>query len=113
MPKGDIATRTFSIKIRLKNKGGLIEGMAARVMLPASAEVSGLLVPRDAVINKFGREVVFVVADGQAKMVPVEVTGYSGMQLSVKGDGLEAGQKVITKGQERIFKDGTPVRTGS
>jgi RND family efflux transporter MFP subunit len=113
VPKGDIATRTFSIKIRMKNSGKLIEGMAARVMLPVSEGSSGLLVPRDAVINKFGRDVVYIVVDGLAKMVPVEINGYSGMQLGVKGPGLEAGQKVIIKGQERIFNDGTPVRFGS
>ncbi len=113
VPKGDIATRTFSIKIRMKNSGGLIEGMAARVLLPVSAAQEGLLVPRDAVINKFGRDVVFIVVDGAAKMIPVEITGYSGMQLGVNGDGLEVGQKVVVKGQERIFADGTPVRFGS
>lgn len=113
VPKGDIASRTFAIKIRMENKIGLIEGMAARAMLPVSDGASGLLVPRDAVINKFGKDVVYIVVDGLAKMIPIQVIGYSGMQLGVEGDGLEAGQQVIIKGQERIFSDGTPVRIGS
>ncbi|PLX98236.1 MAG: efflux RND transporter periplasmic adaptor subunit [Desulfuromonas sp.] len=113
IPRGDIATRTFSIKLRLKNTDALIEGMAARALLPVSPAESGLLVPRDAVINKFGRDVVYIVEGGLAKMIPVEVTGYSGLQFGVSGDGLKAGQDVIIKGQERIYNDGTPVRFGS
>lgn len=113
VPKGDIATRTFAIKIRTKNRFGLIEGMAARVMLPVSEQFSGLLVSRDAVIKKFGRDVIYIVVDGLAKMIMVEVVGYAGLQLGVKGSGLEAGQKVIIRGQERIFSDAQPVRVGS
>jgi hypothetical protein len=35
--------------------------------------------------------------------------GYQGMQVAVTGAGLEAGQQVVVKGNERI-RDGQPVR---
>jgi len=112
IPKGDVATRTFSIKVRFKNKLGLIEGMEAKVMLPVGQRFDGILVSRDAVINKFGRDVVFASVNGAAKMIPVKVLGYQGMSASISGQSLKAGMKVVVKGNERIM-DGQPLRTAS
>jgi RND family efflux transporter MFP subunit len=109
VPQGDIATRTFSIKIRMKNKSGLMEGMAARASLPSGPKQDGLLVPRDAVINQFGQQVILLAIDGKAKLVPVQVNGYQGMQVAVSGPDLAAGQLVVVKGNERI-RDGQPIR---
>lgn len=103
VPKGDVATRTFSVKIRLKNPGGLVEGMEARALLPTASRQESLLVPRDALVEKFGKNVVFVVEESKAKMVPVAVQGYSGLLVGIAGPGLEAGQQVVVKGNERLF----------
>ena len=109
-PKGDVATRTFSIKIRLKNTAGLIEGMEARAVLPVDGKKTGLIVPRDAVINKFGQNVLFLSENSAAKMVPVEITGYDGLLAGISGPGLAAGQAVVVKGNERL-RDGQPLTT--
>ena len=103
VPKGDVATRTFSVKIRLKNPDGLVEGMEARALLPTASRQESLLVPRDALVVKFGKNAVFIVEEGKAKMVPVAVLGYSGLMVGVAGPGLEAGQQVVVKGNERLF----------
>jgi len=109
VPRGDVATRTFSVKIRLPNEYQLIEGMEARTTLPSGPMVKGLLVPRDAVISKFGRTVVFVNVSGAAKMLPVQVQGYDGLMAGVAGPGLEAGMEAVVKGNERI-RDGQPLK---
>ncbi|MBW2467401.1 MAG: efflux RND transporter periplasmic adaptor subunit [Deltaproteobacteria bacterium] len=103
VPKGDIATRTFSVKVRLKNPNKLVEGMEARALLPSSSRRESLLVPRDALVVKFGQNVVFVEEDGKAKMVPVQVQGYSGLLVGIEGPELEAGMQVVVKGNERLF----------
>jgi len=103
VPKGDVATRTFSVKTRVNNPEGLVEGMEARALLPASSRLESLLVPRDALVVKFGKNVVFVVEEGKAKMVPVAVQGYSGLSVGVAAPGLEEGQLVVVKGNERLF----------
>lgn len=103
VPKGDVATRTFSVKIRLKNPGGLVEGMEARAQLPTAIRQESLLVPRDALVVKFGQNVVFVVDESKAKMVPVVVQGYSGLLVGITGQDLAAGQQVVVKGNERLF----------
>jgi RND family efflux transporter MFP subunit len=103
VPKGDVATRTFSVKIRLKTPDGLIEGMEARALLPTASRQESLLVPRDALVVKFGKNVVFVNSEGKAKMVAVAIQGYSGLLVGVAGPGLNAGQQVVVKGNERLF----------
>lgn len=109
VPQGDVATRTFSVKLRLKNDIGLIEGMEARALLPAGDKVEGLLVPRDAVLRQFGMDILFLAEEGKAKMLPVKILGYQGMQIAVTGEGLAAGQQVVIKGNERI-RDGQAIR---
>ncbi|MBI9084415.1 MAG: efflux RND transporter periplasmic adaptor subunit [Desulfobacterales bacterium] len=109
IPSGDVATRTFSIKIRLTKASGLMEGMTARVALPAGKAVGGLLAPRDAVIGKSGQDVVFVHLDGVAKMIPVTVLGYKGMMIGIAGPGLRVGMAVVIKGNERI-RAGQPLK---
>ncbi|MFQ5737161.1 MAG: efflux RND transporter periplasmic adaptor subunit [Thermodesulfobacteriota bacterium] len=108
VPSGDVKTRTFPVKIRVKNDGSMAGGMDAKVSLPRGPKVSAFMVPRDALVSKFGSTVVFVVADGKAKMIPVQVAGYSGATAGVRGKGLAAGMKVVIKGNERLM-DGFPV----
>jgi RND family efflux transporter MFP subunit len=108
VPKGDVATRTFPLKIRIKNSASLIEGMEARVPLPIAERKESLVVPRDAVITMFGRTVVFAVVDSKAKMIPVKVIGYESEMAGVNAQGLKEGMKVVVKGNERI-RDGQPV----
>ncbi len=102
VPRGDVATRTFPLKIRIKNPGYLKEGMEARVALPIAEKKKALIVPRDAVITLFGRTVVFAVIDSKAKMIPVKVIGYEGMMAGVNVSALEEGMKVVIKGNERL-----------
>jgi RND family efflux transporter MFP subunit len=108
VPRGDIATRTFPIKIRLPNTLGLIEGMTAKVSLPTGNEQQSLIVPRDAVIPKFGQTVVFAVVDAKAKMVPVKIVGYKGLKTGITAAGLSENMTVVVKGNERL-RDGQPV----
>ncbi len=109
IPRGDVASRTFSVKIRLANEAGLMEGMEARATLPTGSRIDGLLVSRDALVNQFGRDVIFVSVEGTAKMVPVQVLGYQGLMVGISGPGLSAGMKAVVKGNERL-RDGQPLR---
>lgn len=108
IPRGEVSTRTFPVKIRLKEGARLFEAMEARVSLPAEERKKALLVQRDAVINVFGMDVVFAVVDSKAVMLPVKVVGYEGMKAGVLSEGLSEGMQVVVKGNERL-RDGQPV----
>ena len=102
LPRGDISTRTFTVKIRIANTTSLVEGMEARVTLPEGEEMESLTVHRDAIINAFGNTVIYTVNDSKAMMISVMVSGYKGMTAGIQAEGLEAGMKVVVKGNERL-----------
>lgn len=102
VPKGDVSTRTFPVKIRTPNQFSLIEGMSAKVTLPTGEIKKTLIVPRDAVISQFGRTVVFLAQDSKATMLPVQVIGFEGLDAGVASPGLKEGMLVIVEGNERL-----------
>jgi RND family efflux transporter MFP subunit len=108
VPRGDIATRTFPVKIRTSNKFSLIEGMSARVILPTGQPRPSFIVPRDAVLPKFGQNIVFTVKQAKAGVLPVNIVGYEGLNAGIEGRGLEAGMLVVVDGNERL-RDGQMV----
>ena len=110
VPRGDVATRTFPVKIRTPNTLALIEGMSARVVLPVGQPRKALVVPRDAVITVFGQVVVYAVKESKAQMIPVNVIGYQGLVAGIEGAGLAEGMQVVVKGNERL-RNGQMVST--
>lgn len=102
--KGDRRTRTFPVKFKaLVNNEFLYDGMEVKIRLPRDKKQDSLMVPRDAVIKRFGQNVIFLDVDGIASMMPVQIVGYTKESVAVKAQGLKEGAKVVVKGNERIF----------
>lgn len=110
IPRGDIVTRTFVAKFRLAGNATLIEGMQAQTTLPVAAASESLLVPRDAIVNSSGQDVVFINDNGTSRKLEVEIIGHTGTQVGIKSSEIDTSQRVIIKGNERI-QDGQSVRT--
>lgn len=109
VPRGDVGSRTFPVKVRLANEQGLLEGMEVRVYLPTGQRHEGLTVPRDAVVPSPMGQVIFLARDGQAKMVPVTVLGFAQDTAAIAAQDVTPGDLVVVKGQERL-RDGQPVQ---
>ena len=105
VPLADKNSRTFPVKLSLKAQKNLIEGMRIDVKVPILKKEKALLVPRDAVIKRFGSLVVFSVVDSKAVMIPVRAVSYLQDEVAIKAEGLKVGMKVIVKGNERVFPD--------
>jgi membrane fusion protein (multidrug efflux system) len=103
IPVADAVTRTFPVELDVPKNMGLIEGMRIDVRVPTLKRQESLLVPRDALIKRFGQTVVFAAVDGKAVMIPVQVIGYETDTAAVSGAGLNAQMRVVIKGNERIF----------
>jgi membrane fusion protein (multidrug efflux system) len=102
LPRGDSASRTFPIRIRLANPGYKIKsGMEAIVNFNLREEKSALLLPKDAVVTSGNNRMVFVVLDGKALPVGITVLGYYDGDVAVEGK-LKAGALVVTRGNERL-----------
>lgn len=102
IPKGDVASRTYPVKIRVENNGALAEGMEARVSLPKGIGGKTMIVSRDAVISMRGDQVVWAVLDGKAVPMPVYVVGFKGLVAGVKSEKLKEGMDIVVKGNERL-----------
>ena len=70
-----------------------------------------VLVPNAAIVQRAGKSVAFVVADGKAAMRELQLGISDGKQTEVLG-GLEQGDQLIVAGQETL-NDGDNVRQGS
>ena len=113
--------RTFPVRVRVKNElredGPVLKaGMIARAVLSTGAVRKSLLVPKDALVLGGPRPLVFVVErnpqnpdEATVRSVPVTAGVASGSLIAVSGD-LDAGQQVVTLGNERL-RPGDRVRT--
>jgi len=103
IPRADPQARTFPVKLRLtSNHVAVGVGMLARVGLPLGGVADGVLVPKDAIIGDGDEKNVYVINDdGTVAPVPVATGSGQGAWIQVHG-GIQAGQKVVTRGNERL-----------
>jgi multidrug efflux pump subunit AcrA (membrane-fusion protein) len=104
VPGADMRARTFPVKVRVRNPEGpfLKAGMFATVHLPVGGTERAVLVPKDALVLGGQSPMVYVVTDGMAAPVPVQVGISVDDLVQVKG-GVVGGQKVVVRGNERLM----------
>jgi RND family efflux transporter MFP subunit len=110
VPALDESTRAMRVRVVTAGEPPpwLVPGMAVDVRLDVTISGNGVLVPRDAVVQGPVKSRVVKVADGVGQPISVEILGKSKDELLVRGDGLKAGDTVMTRGNER-YRPGTPV----
>lgn len=109
----DRDSRTFQVEIMVPNPGlGIKPGMVANVEIAQRTLEGALAVPRVSVLRRESGYVVYLAKDVnsgvQAVVRPVEL-GVSRGDYVVVRDGLEAGDRVVTVGQQQIA-DGDMLR---
>lgn len=101
-------TGMYTVKVEMDNKDGKIKsGMLAEVNFTAESAEDTIVLPRNAVIEKEGETYVYVVENGVAKKVIVEL-GIEAADTIEITKGLKNGDDVVTKGQTYI-SDGEEV----
>lgn len=105
-PSANAQSRVYPVKVRLGNPGGLLKpGMFATVDLGSKGEV--LLIQRDAVVSRDGKQAVFVAEGDKAVLREVQVGESDGKNIAVTS-GLKEGEQVIISGQN-VLSDGTKI----
>jgi RND family efflux transporter MFP subunit len=103
-------TRTMSVEIDLPNKDRRLKGgMFARVEVVVGTHRQAVQIPIDAVSRLEDAQYVFVVRDGKAQRVNVEMGARNGNRVEIT-KGLTGGEAVIVSGKDLVH-DGTPVQT--
>lgn len=99
----DARSKTYPVKISLDNKNGALKsGMFAEVHLTTVSKQDAIAVPRDAVAEKSGRRVVYVVDDRNVAHEKDVQLGIEGQELVEIIKGVQVGDRIIVKGQTLI-----------
>jgi membrane fusion protein, multidrug efflux system len=104
------ATRTMTVEIDLPNRDRRLKGgMFARVDVMVGTHRQALQIPIDAVSRLEDTQYVYVVREGKARRVDVEIGALSGNRVEIT-KGLTGNERVIVAGKDLVH-DGTPVQT--
>jgi RND family efflux transporter MFP subunit len=112
-PVVEPATRTCPVDLLVvPSEGGpeIKPGMTGEARLVLDQVDDALSIPRDGLLERGGRHVVFVVESGKAREVPVDLVGEFGDWLWIEG--LDEGDQVVVKGQLDL-EPGVPVTIAS
>ena len=88
------------VTLKLSKGGSLLPGMNARAVLRAP-QSNSLVVPKEAVVYRSGRPVVFTIDKNEAIWNYIEVGKDNGREIEVL-DGLEADQTVIVSNNVQL-----------
>jgi RND family efflux transporter MFP subunit len=116
-PMVDRSKAAVTVKVRFSDpSAGVLPDMAAKVSFLTKAlddaalkAAPKLIVPADAVVERDGRRVVFMLDEGHAHAVPVAVKGPFGEGALELSDGPTTGTRVIRRPDDKI-RDGVSVK---
>lgn len=107
VPREDRLTRTRATRFapRFEDKTGpLAVDQSVTLHIPVGAPRTVLSVHKDGVIRRGGKDLVYVVIDDVAKIRPVRLGDAAGSRFEVI-EGLEEGEQVVVRGNERLRPD--------
>jgi len=94
-----------TVKALVRNEQNkLCEGMNVRVLIKKAVS-NCLVVPKQAVVMRLGKEVMFTYLDGLAKWHYVKTMDENSTSYVVTGEDLKAGDKVIVSGNLNLGSD--------
>ena len=115
-PQIDANGRSVMVRASIANEGlQLRPGMFARVMLRLGERPDALVVPEEAIVPQGESPYVYTVLPGKdggttvVQRVAVQLGARHGVMVEVR-EGLQAGDTVVTAGQQRVQRDGMAVR---
>lgn len=93
----------IQVQLNLKQTNGLLPGMSANATVRVPQQ-EHIIVPREAVVIKQGKSVIFTVEDGVAQWKYVEIGLDNGVDVEVL-DGLKGGEQVILTNNIQLAHD--------
>ena len=111
-PVLDTTSRTMNVKLSLdrtgQNDGAVKIGMFARVKLVTEVHENAVIIPDAAIVNRFGESFVFVIDENMSVEKRNIVRGIRVDEKSEILSGLEAGEKLVVRGQT-LLEEGASV----
>jgi len=99
---GVIDTYSYSSQVEIKPLPGehdiaLVPGTFVDIEVSLQVRKDVLVVPKEAIVHKDGKTNVFIVVDGEARLVPVELGLVEKDTVEIKS-GIDVGDKVVVVG---------------
>ena len=92
------------VKVSIQNPDQyLLEGMNAQVIIEKNLQ-NQIVIPKEAVVERSGKKVVFVYENGLAKWNYVTIAHENSQEVAIS-EGLKVGQKVIVEGNLNLGHD--------
>lgn len=108
----DPASRTFEVEVEVPNADRALKpGAFARAFIQTHVDEGVVFVPKRAVLSFAGVDKVFLVGEGKAKEVRVDLGDRDGEWVEVK-KGLKPGESVVVEGASKLAT-GVPVEVKS
>jgi membrane fusion protein (multidrug efflux system) len=99
----------MTVEVDLPNKDRMLKGgMFARVEVLVGKHQNALQIPIDAVSRLENTQYVYIVREGKAERVPVEIGARDENRVEIT-KGLTGAEQVIVSGKDLVH-DGTPVQ---
>jgi HlyD family secretion protein len=109
-PRFDPTTRTCQVLLRVKNDDGRLRpGMFARALISGQRFKDRLLVPREAILMRDGRPLVFKVEDDRARWLYVDLGESNEHMVEIRsvlqGGTLDPGDRVVVSDHLTLAHD--------
>lgn len=102
LPQVDLQSRSLVAEILIENPNFKIKpNMFARSLIVTEKQENTIVIPKPAIIYKNDKPYVYLAVDNKSKLVPVTIGITQGETVQITG-GLQAGDKIITAGQNVI-----------
>lgn len=107
---GKQETRTFEVRVRLKDRDILIKpGMSADIEIIVENIPNVLAVPAQAVVERNGKKYVYVIRESRAILILIEVGRFNWTYYEVLS-GINEGEKVILNPEAEGLKEGVRIK---
>jgi RND family efflux transporter MFP subunit len=105
VPVADIKSKTIQVKIGIKWFPEAIQYMSATVNVPVSNKMKLKMIKRDALIRFNAKENIYIVKEGKAVYMPVNVVSYENEYIGIDNPDISIDMPVITEGNDRLKPD--------
>jgi len=105
----DPVSGAAEVRVPLAAGSPVLLGEHVRAQIEVKRKVGALVVPRNAVLPDEGKSILFTVKNGKAVKHEVTVGLTAGDSVEISGDGLHAGDPVVTLGNYEL-EDGMAVQ---
>ena len=109
IPFAELRSKSVYLKIGISYEEGMIEHLSVESQVPTAAPRQLQLIPRAALLQSRGADMVYTIVEGKAAPINVNIVSRRGGFIAVDDANIKSGMVVIVDGNDRL-RPGQPVQ---